>query len=130
MAIDRIGKGGAPPPTPETQGTGAGGAMEKKGPTEKSFQTELHRGEATKAASSVEATHGATPLARLRAGEIDVHGYIDLKVDEATASLPKGLSSQELDAIKKTLREQMATDPSLVDLVRTATGQIPKPPED
>ena len=71
----------------------------------------------------------ASPLARLRAGEIDVHGYIDLKVDEATKNI-HGLEPAELDAIKKTLRDQMATDPGLSDLVHTATGQIPKPPED
>jgi hypothetical protein len=127
MAIDRIGKGGAPPPTPETQGTGG---VEKKGSVEKSFQAELHKGEATKHAGAVDAAHGVSPLARLRAGEVDVNGYLDLKVDEATRSLPHGLSPHEIDEIKKVLRDQMATDPGLVDLVRSATGQMPKPPED
>ena len=128
MAIDRIGKGGAPPPTPETGG--ADKAQKTGGGTiEKSFHAELHKGEATKHASSVDAAHGATPLQKLRAGEVDVNGYIDLKVDEATKHLD-GLSPHEIDEIKKVLRDQMATDPGLVDLARTATGQIPKPPED
>jgi len=132
MAIDRIGKGGAPPPTPETSGPSGPGGTEKKGGVEKTFQASLERLErpetkATHAAHGVQAT---TPLARLRAGEIDVNGYLDLKVDEATKGLPSGLASHELDAIKQTLRSQMATDPGLVDLVRTATGQVPSPPED
>ena len=126
MAIDRIGKGGAPPPTPET---GGADKAHKTGATDKSFQAELHKGEATKHAGQVDPTSGPTPLQKLRAGEVDVNGYIDLKVDEATKHLD-GLSPHEIDEIKKVLRDQMATDPGLVDLARTATGQIPKPPED
>ena len=122
MAIDRIGKGGGVPPAPET------GGVEKKGAVEKTFHVD--RSDATKATQATEATNAASPLARLRAGEIDVHGYIDLKVDEATKALPPGLSPAEMDEIKKVLRDQMATDPGLADLVRTATGQMPKPPED
>jgi hypothetical protein len=123
MAIDRIGKGGGLPQAPET------GGVQPKGAVERPFQVE--RGQVDRAASAtapreLEAT---SPLARLRAGEIDVHGYVDLKVDEATSSLT-GLSPAELDAIKKTLRDQMATDPGLADLVRTATGRVPKAPED
>ena len=57
MAIDRIGKGGAPPPTPET---GGADKAQKTGAPEKSFHAELHKGEATKHASSVDAAHGAT----------------------------------------------------------------------
>jgi len=124
MAIDRIGKGGGAPPIPEAGGTGAVGP---KGAVDKPFQVERAKG--AEAPQQVDATNATSPLARLRAGEIDVHGYIDLKVNEATASL-SGLSPTELDAIKKVLRDQMATDPGLSDLVRTATGQIPKPPED
>ena len=67
--------------------------------------------------------------ARLHAGEIDVNRYMDLKVDEATRGL-HGVPRAELDAIKQALRDQMATDPGLTGLIRTATGQIPKPPED
>ena len=127
MGIDRIGKGGAPPATPETQGTGS---TERKGSVEKPFSVE--RPDATKAASHAGGTEAATitsPLARLRAGEIDVNGYVDLKVDEAIQGLD-GLSAAELDDIKKILRDQMATDPGLADLVRTATGQMPSIPED
>ena len=124
MGIDRIGKGGAPPAAPETQGSGS---VEKKGSVEKAFSVE--RPNATKQAGAAESAQGSQALARLRTGEIDVEGYVDLKVDEATRGL-EGLSPAELEDIKKVLRDQMATDPGLADLVRTATGQTPKIPED
>jgi hypothetical protein len=127
MGIDRIGKGGAPPATPETLGTGS---VEKKGHVEKAFSVE--RPDATRHASqagATEAAEGSSALARLRAGEIDVNGYVDLKVDEATKGL-EGLSPAELDDIKKVLRDQMSTDPGLTDLTRTATGHVPKVPDE
>lgn len=127
MGIDRIGKGGAPPATPETQGSGS---VAKKGPAEKAFSVE--RTEATRQPSNVgaaESAQGASPLARLRAGEIDVNTYVDLRVDEATKGL-EGLPPAELADIKKALRDQMATDPALTDLVRMATGKTPDVPEE
>ena len=125
--IDRIGKGGGLPPTPETQGTGG---VQQKGAVERPFSVERpSSAQDAQAAGAVDATGAASPLARLRAGEVDVHGYIDLKVDEATSNL-KGLSPAELSDIKQVLRDQLATDPGLADLVRTATGQMPTPPED
>jgi hypothetical protein len=116
--VDRIGKGGGVPPTATPSG------VDKKGAVDKPFQVEAPK--PTEAVGNVQHT---TPLARLRAGEIDVNGYVDLKVDEATSGL-KGLAPGQLDDIKKTLRDQMATDPALVDLVRAATGQTPKLPEE
>jgi hypothetical protein len=124
MGIDRIGKGAPPPATPETQGAGS---LEKKAQVDKPFSVE--RPEAAARTGAAEAAQGTSPLARLRAGEIGVDGYVDLKAEEATAGL-EGLSPAELDDIKKVLRDQMATDPGLADLVRTATGQMPKIPED
>ena len=127
MAIDRIGKGAGLPPTPEGQGAGGAAGV---GKTDAAFKVD--RSEAareTSATSNVDATAATSPLGRLRAGEVDVHGYIDLKVDQATSAL-KGLSATELDEIKSVLRDQMKTDPGLADLVRTATGKMPTPPED
>jgi hypothetical protein len=124
MAIDRIGKGGALPPTPET---GAPAGAEKAGAPFK-----VDRGgpaAAAEPARNVAAADPTSPLGRLRAGEIDVHGYVDLKVEEATKNL-KGLPAAELDEIKSVLRDQLRTDPGLADLVRTATGKMPSPPED
>jgi hypothetical protein len=117
MGIDRIGKGGAPP-VPET---GTLDKAEKKGSVEGPF-----RAAETAKAERVDAT---SPLARLRAGEIDVDGYVDLKVDEATRGL-EALPPSELAEIKKVLRDQLATDPALGDLLRTATGKVASEPED
>src|SRR6201991_3175447 len=118
MGIDRIGKGGAPPVTPEAQDSGSSrsiDSIEKKGQVEKAFSVE--RPDPTTQASqtgAAESVPGSPALARLRAGEIDVNGYVDLKVEEATIGL-EGLSAAELDDIKKVLRDQMATDPGLTD---------------
>jgi hypothetical protein len=124
MGIDGIGKGGGLPPTPEAAGAGS---AQKTGAVETPFKVD--RPDQAAQASSVDSAQAAAPLERLRAGEIDVNGYMDLKVDEATRSI-QGLPPAELDEIKKALREQLASDPGLTDLVRTATGQMPKPPED
>jgi hypothetical protein len=126
MAIDRIGKGAGLPPTPETQGTGGAAGVKKTDATFKVDRPEAARAENVDATS---ATSPTSPLGRLRAGEVDVHGYIDLKVDQATSGL-NGLSAAELDEIKSVLRDQMKSDPGLADLVRTATGKMPTPPED
>ncbi len=131
MAIDRIGKGGALPPTPEPASEVA--APEKAFKVDRAERLEpsanVSATNATNATSATSATNATSPLARLRAGEIDVHGYVDLKVDEATSAL-KGLSVDQLSEIKSALRDQLRTDPALVDLVRTATGKMPEPPED
>lgn len=120
MSIDRIGKGGAPPVVPDA------GAVEGGKSVEKAFSVERPETHATEATTSVDAS---SPLARLRAGEIDVNGYADLKVEEATKGL-EGLSPGELGDIRSMLKEQLVSDPGLVDLVRTATGASPSPPED
>ena len=135
MAIDRIGKGAGLPPTPETHGTGGAAGAKKTDATFKVDRPEAaHTGNvdasaATAATSATSPTSPTSPLGRLRAGEVDVHGYIDLKVDQATSGLD-GLSAAELDEIKSVLRDQMKSDPGLADLVRTATGKMPTPPED
>jgi hypothetical protein len=129
MAIDRIGKGGALPGAPEA---GAPTGADKTG-AQAPFKVE--RPEQSAAADPARRTEGAegaaatSPLARLRAGEVDVNGYVDLQVEEATKSL-KGLPPAELADIKSVLRDQLRTDPGLADLVRTATGKMPSPPED
>lgn len=130
MAIDRIGKGAGLPQTPEAQPAPGAGAKGGASSVETPFKVD--RPDTTnpaERAGSVQETQATTPLARLRAGEIDVNGYVDLKVDEATHSL-NGLSTAELDEIKSVLRDQLKSDPGLADLVRTATGKMPTPPED
>jgi hypothetical protein len=118
MSIDRIGKG-APPPAPPVE---QAGASRVTGGT--AFEVNAPRPQAPAQASAIEPPRAA--LDRLRAGEIDLSGYLDLKVDEATAHLA-ALPTAELQAIQHALRERIASDPMLVELVRTATGHIPDP---
>ena len=115
MGIDRIGKGGTGP-------VGDAGDATKTEGVSRPFEARVD--EAT--AKQVESAHSAatTPLEKLRAGEIDVHGYIDLQVDEATAHL-KGIGGQDLEIIKTMMRAELADDPGLAELVRRATGQLP-----
>lgn len=125
MAIDRIGKGGpvAPPQAPSEANP-----AEKAEKTGRTFEVRSEKSEAKAGAAEVGGV-AATPLARLHAGHVDVNGYLDLKVEEATAAL-KGLNPTELSAIQKMLREQLVSDPALSDLVKSAAGATPSLPEE
>jgi hypothetical protein len=69
----------------------------------------------------------ASPLERLRRGEVDLDGYLDLKVHEATAhAYLKGLRPAELEGIRSALRDHVTQDPALADIVRRATGEVPR----
>ena len=125
--VDGIGKGGGVPPP-------AGGPKEPGGPkgptaTDKTF--DVHEADVPREATAIEKTAGATvsPLDQLKAGKIDFERYLDIKVDEATAHLD-GIGPAHLETIKSMLRERMASDPELVDLVKQATGHVPTAPSD
>ncbi len=115
MAIDRIGS--KAPPGPPLAPSGVRRAAESARP----FEVSPSAGSEATPARAAGTAPAHTALERLRSGEVDVHGYVDLKVEEATAHLA-GLPPAELAAIRGSLRERMASDPTLVDLVRTATG--------
>jgi hypothetical protein len=124
MGIDHIGKKGPSLP-PSTEPSGGGRAAE----TGRPFEAPAPRASASAPGPLVSPTEARTPLERWRSGEIDLRGYLDLRVDQATAHL-SGLPPSELEAIRSALRERMASDPALVDLVRTATGRTPEPPHE
>jgi hypothetical protein len=69
---------------------------------------------------------GGSPLERLRAGALDVAGYVDAKIEEATAHLG-AIPGARLDALRDALRERVAADPTLAELVRTAAGHAGGP---
>jgi hypothetical protein len=118
MGIDGIGKGGPPaPPKPA-----AGSERARGGEASRPF--EVSPSKTAAAAVAPAAPAGTSPLERLRAGEIDLDGYLDLKVSEATAHL-KGLRAHEMEGLRALLREQLTGDPSMLDLVEQATGQRP-----
>lgn len=124
MAIDRVGKG---VPTNPASSTSETGSVERRGPADAPFS--VGQAEGAKGVAKTADTDATSPLARLRAGEIDVNRYVDLTVDDATKGL-QGLSTSQLDDIKKVLRDQVASDPALTDLVRAATGQSAAEPEE
>jgi hypothetical protein len=120
MPIDPIGKkGGVPPHVPGA--TGQSGAA----PT-KAFEVDAPKPAKVDATETVA---GPNALEQLRAGKIDVHQYVELKLDEATAHL-KGLRAGELEQVRAILRDKIVQDPHLVDLVRQATGRVPTPPKE
>ena len=131
MAIDRIGKG-APPAPPKAE---KAGSAKPAGEVGKTFAVQPSAPPVTSAVPATSAPAvaptaeaGSTPLEKLRAGEIDLDRYLDLKVSEATAHL-KGLRAHEMEGLRSLLREQLGGDPALVDLVEQATGQRPAPKE-
>jgi hypothetical protein len=112
MSIDRIGKGGGATPTDGVGKPAASSEVAKPGAEFKVQKSD-----------PIEAARPA--LDRLRAGEISLPQYLDIKVSEATAHLDQRLSVEQLDFIRKSLREQLTSDPYLAELVRASTGSLP-----
>lgn len=67
----------------------------------------------------VEAT-ATPPLERLRAGEIDLPQYVELRVREATAHLEGVVPTADLDAIRAELHDAVEHDPDLAALAQAA----------
>ncbi|MBX3185176.1 MAG: hypothetical protein KIT72_16780 [Polyangiaceae bacterium] len=113
MGIDGMGGSGKPggvlpPPSP----SGAPGA------TGESFKLDA-------AEAPVAAPELSPALQQLQAGEINLDQYLDLQVDGAVAHLEGKLSVSELSVVRDTLREQLVSDPVLVELTTRATGISP-----
>jgi len=114
MGIDGIGKGGGPPPTTGIDRTSSSPA-EIGSPS-----TEFKVGNAAPSEAA-----SAASLDQVRSGAISVSQYLDLKVNEATSHLAPRLSAEQFSFVRQSLREQLSSDPTLVDLVKSATGQLP-----
>ncbi|HEY8041757.1 MAG TPA: hypothetical protein VIF15_18260 [Polyangiaceae bacterium] len=121
MGIDSIGKKGPPAPPPPAETGGPSRSAETGRPFE------VPKPAPAPPANAV--VPAPTALERLRAGELDVNGYVEVKVNEATAHLA-ALPPAEIEGIRAALRERLNSDPTLVDLLRTATGAAPTPPRD
>jgi hypothetical protein len=68
------------------------------------------------------AASAESPLGRLRAGDISLEVYLDLKVDEATLHLA-AMPSAQLESVRALLRKKLAEEPELRELVRRATQE-------
>jgi hypothetical protein len=69
---------------------------------------------------SAEQADGASPLARLRSGELDLPGYVDQRVREATSHLEGLLTPGDLARIQAELRDVIESDPDVAALVKAA----------
>lgn len=128
MGIDRIGKGSGAPPA--AGGAGGTGAPTQARETGKAFSVDKPEGAtAVPGTQAADAVHAPSPLAELKAGRLSLDGYLDAKVNEATAHL-EGMPPAKLETLKSMLRERLASDPTLAELVTQATGQAPTPPEE
>jgi hypothetical protein len=119
LGIDRIGGGGGIPPeglAPKA------GASRPDQPRTESTPFEVHR-TSTGAADATGAVHGVTSpaLEAVKNGTLDVKGYVDAKVTEATAHLTH-LAPAQLHAVQEVVRSQLMNDPHLRELVERATG--------
>jgi hypothetical protein len=117
MGIDGIGKKG--PPLPASKIGDVAGAPKA------SRAFEPRKAEAP--AKVVPVVGGA--LEQFKSGAINLNQYLDLKVSQATEHL-SALRPGELESIRRALRDRLSSDPTLADLVRTATGSVPQPSGD
>ncbi len=116
MGIDGIGKpGGLPPGAGGIGGPGGPGAIKGE-----SFHVDK--------AAGAERVEGTDPLGQLQRGDITLDQYLDTRVADAVQHLQGKLPPDQLDFVKQSLREQLSSDPVLIELVRRTTGASPGEP--
>lgn len=62
----------------------------------------------------------------MRRGEITLDAYLDFRADESVKALAASLPADRLRMIRDTMREQLATDPVLLAMIRGITGTDPE----
>lgn len=67
-------------------------------------------------------------MQRLKRGELTLDQYLDERTDLALSHIRGKVSDEVLETVRATVRDQLQTDPVLVELIRRATGQTPSPP--
>jgi hypothetical protein len=112
MGIDGIGK----PPGASIGGVGGIQGGDAARPAE-AFTLESGAPSAASAPSRISAA-----LSSLQRGELSLDQYLDGRVSEATSHLVGKISPDQLEFVQQSLREQLATDPVLVELVQRTTG--------
>jgi hypothetical protein len=112
MSIDGIGKKAGAVPTAPTET----GKTSNTGEAKAEFRIRE-----TAAAANVQGTGAASEV---RAGTMNINEYLDVRVNEATQHL-SGMGPNDLSTLKDLLKDQLRSDPALIDLVKSATGQSP-----
>ena len=131
MSVDGIGKGGprAPGEVAETP-PGEARGVERSGRAFEVGQSALVGQPAPAApATPVEASAASEALEQLHRGQIGLEAYLDARVSDAVKHLERRLSPEELDFVRASLKDQLRTDPALVELVRRVTGGAVLEPE-
>jgi exopolyphosphatase/pppGpp-phosphohydrolase len=77
------------------------------------------------ASPAVDETGGSAELTSLSRGEITLNEYLDVRVNEAVQPFESKLAPDQLEFVREALREQLASDPALIELARRATGTLP-----
>jgi hypothetical protein len=113
MAIDGIGQNGGAPKVGPGPSSVSGSDSEK-------FEL---------LPESVERSDRAELLEQVQRGDIRLDAYLDVRVADAVGHLEGRLSPEQLEFVKEELREQLRSDPVLIELVRRATGQSPENPD-
>ena|SRR5688572_28975731 len=109
MAIDSIGPGSSAPKV-------------GSGPTSVSGTGD--RFEVT--TEGVSKAQGPELLEQVQRGEVGLDVYLDVRVSDAVGHLEGKLLPEQLEFVKEELREQLRSDPVLIELVRRATGHSPE----
>jgi hypothetical protein len=126
LGIDRIGKGASSPPDALTPKEGA---TRGASPSGAPFEVNRKDTAAVPFAAPAASVAPSPALEAVRSGTLDVNGYLDAKVHEATAHLTH-LSPTQLEAVQSVVRAQLVSDPHLAELVQHATGSaVPKEDE-
>jgi hypothetical protein len=68
---------------------------------------------------------GSEALGQLQRGELSLSQYLDVIVQQAVQHLEGKLPSEQLSFVRAELRRQLESDPTLQELVRRTTGQLP-----
>ena len=113
LAINRVGSGGVPPEALAPKGEVKPGAG--------TFEVGTSKADAPPPVQATTEVKASAALDGIRQGRLDVNGYIDAKVHEATAHLSH-LAPGQLETVQRVVREQLLADPHLRDLVEKATG--------
>ena len=110
MAIDGIGK-----PPGASIGSVAGIPGAEAAPGAEPFAVD-------RSAAASPSDRVSAALSGLQRGELSLDQYLDGRVSDATSHLVGKLSPDQLEFVRQSLREQLATDPVLVELVQRTTG--------
>jgi hypothetical protein len=83
-------------------------------------------GDARAGAHARRRSEGSEALAQLQRGQITLGAYLDWRADESVRALRGRVSPEKLRVARDEVREQLADDPVLVELVRQLTSSLPR----